>query len=581
MLQQAQTTVDRPAGINASGPGRRAPAGPSWSPRLTHRFLLVPAVALLGIVYLTWLFVGVLDQQRQQLEAVESKALLQLQILAREHSRLTEEHLALFALLTSAGAGADEGELYDKGVVLIDTLAATLDRLRSLNDRLSLTETEHSLHQRLVASVEDYHDVMRQAIEMATVDLARANQSMVEASTAYQQIETLFEEFGAAAQRSARDSFGNLAEHTSTSLQKFCIAAIVAILVVLALTTLIARFTGRSLDSMMRKVERLATGELDVAFESRGRDEIGRLSQAMQTLVHALQTRSGSLSRIAEGDLAQEVHLLSARDRVGQSLQEMVQSLRTVVGNVDQTARKLAEDAELSSQHTAAISRRSEEQSVSLSSTARSMKALASQSQHSKIEAQQASEIASTARDLAAQGNRSMAALVEAMNAIRDSTGRMSFIIDTIEEIAIQTNLLALNAAIEAAHAGEYGTGFAVVAGQVRTLARQSADAMQETQRLIDDAIKRVEQGCSLAEQTATSLVEINQGTSQVNTLVDAIAQRSSEQSESAEYIDSGLAELVQFTQENTRGAQLTATNNQKVAEEARSLKALVQHFVI
>ena len=62
---------------------------------------------------------------------------------------------------------------------------------------------------------------------------------------------------------------------------------------------------------------------------------------------------------------------------------------------------------------------------------------------------------------------------ITAMNAIQQSSHKISDIVTLIDSIAFQTNLLALNAAVEAARAGDHGRGFAVVAGEVRNLAQK------------------------------------------------------------------------------------------------------------
>lgn len=92
-------------------------------------------------------------------------------------------------------------------------------------------------------------------------------------------------------------------------------------------------------------------------------------------------------------------------------------------------------------------------------------------------------------------GCRNVEESTRAMDAIRESSAKVSAITAVIAEIANQTNLLSLNAAIEAAKANEYGKGFSVVAEEVRKLAERSADAAREIARLIQDSAARVEAG--------------------------------------------------------------------------------------
>jgi methyl-accepting chemotaxis protein len=112
----------------------------------------------------------------------------------------------------------------------------------------------------------------------------------------------------------------------------------------------------------------------------------------------------------------------------------------------------------------------------------------------------------------AQEGARSVKETVSGMQAIAESSEKISDIISVITDIAEQTNLLALNAAIEAARAGVHGKGFAVVADEVGKLAQRSSEAAKEIGQLIKESTNRVQEGTRLTERSEQSLEKIAQG---------------------------------------------------------------------
>lgn len=117
----------------------------------------------------------------------------------------------------------------------------------------------------------------------------------------------------------------------------------------------------------------------------------------------------------------------------------------------------------------------------------------------------------SAARQDANLSSQTFAQTVEAMRSIRDSSDRISQIVELIDEIARRTDLLALNAAVESARAGEAGRGFAVVANEVRKLSQQSADAALQIRSLVGASSKRVKDGAALIEEAGVALERITQ----------------------------------------------------------------------
>ncbi len=139
--------------------------------------------------------------------------------------------------------------------------------------------------------------------------------------------------------------------------------------------------------------------------------------------------------------------------------------------------------------------------------------------------------------DLLEKTNDSMQALSRSMDAIGQASEETSKIIKTIDAIAFQTNLLALNAAVEAARAGDAGAGFAVVAGEVRSLAARASEAADNTAALIKDTVGKIKDGRKLVTETNDEFEKMSSNISRVNGFITDIVAASKEQERGIEQL--------------------------------------------
>ena len=285
--------------------------------------------------------------------------------------------------------------------------------------------------------------------------------------------------------------------------------------------------------------------------------------------------------KVASGDLTSRI-TADSRDETGQlmqALRAMNGSLGDIVGRVRASTGTIA----LASSEIAAgnqdLSARTEQQAGSLEETAASMEELTSTVRQNAENARQANRLAADAANVAGQGGAMVAEVVTTMGAINESSRKIVDIIGVIDGIAFQTNILALNAAVEAARAGEQGRGFAVVASEVRNLAQRSATAAKEIKVLIDDSVRKVQDGTGQVDRAGATMNNIVDSIGRMTAIMGEIASASEEQRTGIEQVNTAVVEMDRVTQQNAALVEQAAAAAGAMQEQAAQLSEVVGTF--
>jgi methyl-accepting chemotaxis protein len=266
---------------------------------------------------------------------------------------------------------------------------------------------------------------------------------------------------------------------------------------------------------------------------------------------------------------------------LGNGINRMSDNMTEIVSWVQAASIEVSRGAEEISQGNADLSQRTEEQASSLEKTAASMEEMTSTVKQNADNSSKASQLATAARDQADKGGAVVTQAMRAMTEINESSRKIVDIIGVIDEIAFQTNLLALNAAVEAARAGEQGRGFAVVASEVRNLAGRSATAAKEIKGLIQDSVKKVDEGSQLVTQSGQTLEQIVTAVKKVSDIIGEIASASHEQSAGIDQVNKAVMQLDEMTQQNAALVEQASAASTSVAGQATALNDMMARYKV
>ncbi len=348
----------------------------------------------------------------------------------------------------------------------------------------------------------------------------------------------------------------------------------VMVLIALVLGCLAAWVVHRQIVPPLRRtvdvVRRVAAGDLSVEMASTRRDELGLLQRSMQDMARGLRDLVGGITQgVAQiSTAAEELSAVSNQNNAGVGQQKSeIDQVATAMNEMASTVHEVARNAEEAS-HAA-------------------RDADGKTQRGTEVVADTVAQTSVLAQDIGQLG--------EAMVRLAGESEKIGSVVDVIKSVAEQTNLLALNAAIEAARAGEQGRGFAVVADEVRALARRTQDSTQEIEGLIaalqagtgdaaqlmERSRERTEQTVAFARQTEAALQEINQAVSHIQQMNQQIATAAEEQSAVAEEINRSVVNVRDLADQSAAGSEQTAAATVELAHLGAQLQGLVARFKV
>lgn len=290
-------------------------------------------------------------------------------------------------------------------------------------------------------------------------------------------------------------------------------------------------------------------------FKTSGaKDEIGTMGKMFQQFVQSMNKDLRQVEKISN---LLDSSSIKARNYLQKEMQISIESMKKDITEIDHQTEnstagieELAATVEEMSRNISSITNNMVRQSSAVEEGASSIEEMVRNIENTATMSMKSSEISKNLNNVSMEGTSAVRDSIQSIREVSDYSQQIIKLINLITNIAKQTNLLAMNAAIEAAHAGDAGKGFAIVADEIRRLSEDTNKNARDIGEVVSSIVNRIDDSVRLAEKAGLGLETIGAYTGQNMQIITQLSVALQEQSNGAKEILKATEEIVKITEE-------------------------------